>query len=188
MAVRLNFPKNGFNNQQPIPNTMKPILSIAIIFLAFLSQNRVFANEPSNDRVWGKTKPIQTTMQQDTLTIHQYGEKIAQLLSKNDWPAILKEIHAIHMPEEWEEMIKPSFEAYFGKELSIEVIPFETLPDYQLKWLNKAPKEVLAKTKWAVRLNYDNSTKDETDKGKLELAVFKDNNGDCSILVVGGEG
>lgn len=129
--------------------------------------------------------PVMRTIE-DTLAIHQYGQKIAGLLEKSDWPTIVGEIHAIHMPPNWKEMIKPSFEAYFGYELSVEVIPFDSLPGYQLKWLNKAPKEILAKTKWAIRLSYDNSTKDETDKGKLELAVYEQD-GVCSILLVGNQ-
>lgn len=154
-----------------------------VFLLVFLICNPVFSI--SGQEYNPKPYPVMQNTQ-DTLNVHQYGEKIAKLLSESNWPAILEEIHAIRMPEGWEEMIKPSFESYFGKELKVRVIPFDSLPDYQLKWLLKAPREILEKTTHAIRLSYDQSTPDETNKGKLELAIYT-NDGDYSILSVGNQ-
>lgn len=167
----------------------KTTLITSMFFMLFFFQNHFFEIEEFSEQISKESKQIRTPMQekQDTLDIHQYGKKIANLLLKSDWQGVLHEIHPVHLPKNWKEMIKPSFESYFGYQMSVEVIPIEELPDYQLKWIYKAPEEILKKTKWAIRLRYDNTTESETDKGKLELAVYEDGGGGFSILLVGGK-
>lgn len=114
---------------------MKTKILLPIFFATLFFHAQAFSKMRSNDGKEQKQEQINLPMQQtqDTLGIYRYGEKIAGLLKKSDWPALLGEIHAVNLPEGWQEMIKPSFEDYFGKALSVEVISVKELPEYQLK-------------------------------------------------------
>lgn len=142
-----------------------------------------------NTETHNKTLTMKSSNQtkQDTMSIEEYGEKIAGLLLEKDWEGIVDEVYPVHVPDDWQEMVKPFFAEGFGQELNVEVFPFEALPDHQLHWLKKAPEEILNRTKKAIRLSYDHSTLDATDKGKLELAVYEHEDGSFSILLVGDE-
>lgn len=129
---------------------------------------------------------VMATQTQDTLTIEQYGQKIADLFYEGDWEGILNEIHPVNLPEGWEGQVKPLFESYFGKRFEVEIIAVDEMPQYLQNMLKKAPPEVLENTPNAIELNFDNSTGDEVNKGTFHMAVYQDD-GDYSILLVGGQ-
>ena len=77
------------------------------------------------------------------MTTLEYGEKIAGLAAEGDWAGIEAEIHAINAPPGWQAVIRPLFDDLKLRELTVEVIAFEDLPDHVLHWLRLAPPEVL---------------------------------------------
>lgn len=115
----------------------------------------------------------------------EYGDRLAKLLSAGDWERIEPEIHAIDLPAGWQEMVKPMFADLAGKDLTVETIAFDDLPEHMLRWLKRAPPEVLADTREALRFSFDVPVENGRDSGNIELAVYRGESGP-SILMVGG--
>lgn len=161
-----------------------PIKTIILLLFGFMNiqMNHFPAYNQTSTLL---NNPVMVTQVQDTLTIEQYGQKIANLFYESDWEGILNEIHPVNLPGGWEGQVKSLFESYFGKKFEVEIIAVGEMPQYLLNMLKKAPPEVLEHTPNAIELSYDNSTEDEVDKGTFNMAVYQ-KDGNYSILLVGG--
>lgn len=119
------------------------------------------------------------------MNIEPYAQHLAAIIAAGNWHEIEKEIHGINLPDGWQEMVKGFYDDLAGKELAIEIVEVDDLPEQILHWLRMAPAEVLASTKQAVRLSYDESSGEDKNSGSLELAIFEREEGPF-ILMVGG--
>lgn len=123
------------------------------------------------------------------MKLEDYAQRLAALLAAGDVRAIEQEIHAINLPEGWQEMVQPLFADLCGRDVQVKVIPCAEMSEYALRWLRMAPPEILARTPFAAHVYYnENSSEDgsgDGDTGSLDLALYQGDNGP-RILMVGG--
>jgi hypothetical protein len=91
------------------------------------------------------------------------------------------------LPVGWKEMIRPIFEDYLGKRVESSIIPAVEIPEHQLVWLRKAPRDIQDKLEFAIKLAYEIVHSEENkESGELVLPII------CidqkwAILLVGPE-
>jgi len=102
-----------------------------------------------------------------------FGRQVAQLVTANKWNDLLKHMHGIGLPPDWKEMIKPVFEGYLGQALKSSIIPAADIPEHQLVWLRKAPRDIQDRLKSAVKLSYEIvRSEDDKESGEFVLPII----------------
>ena len=102
-----------------------------------------------------------------------FGRHVAQLVRENKWNELFNIIYGIGLPAGWEEMIKPLFDEYLGKPVESSIIPAAEIPEHQLVWLRKAPRDIQDRLEFAIKLAYETVySKDNEESGEFILPII----------------
>jgi hypothetical protein len=86
---------------------------------------------------------------------------------------LLPLMHGIGLPAGWAEMIKPVFEDYLGKVVESSIVPASEIPEHQLVWLRKAPRDIQDRLEFAIKLAYEIVHSEENkESGELILPIM----------------
>jgi hypothetical protein len=121
------------------------------------------------------------------MTREEFARDVAEMMKGKQLDRVLDAVHGIGMPAGWQAQVRPLFEAYLGKTMVPAIVPASDIPEHQMAWLRKAPKAVLKKLAWAVKLSYSEKTSpDSEESGDLVLPLIPVGDG-WRILMVGEE-
>lgn len=115
-----------------------------------------------------------------------FGEQLSRALMADDWGWIEARIHAIDLPDRWQEMIRPLTQSFAGRELSIEHVDFDDLPDHVREPLRALPADVAARTRHGILFSFRVSDGELSEFGSLQVPIFAGPAG-CRILMAGDD-
>jgi hypothetical protein len=132
------------------------------------------------------TASAQTALHCDETERKTFGEEMARALTADDWGWIEARIHAIDLPVGWQEMVRPLFGDFADRNLDVELLEFEQLPDYVRQPLRTLPAEVAERTRHGIRFSYRVSGDGLTESGTLSMPIYASPDG-CRVLMAHDE-